>query len=252
MRIISRTVLSCFLVLFFAGTALPWGNGPTHFSIGYDVISTDSNGVISSEHENLFIRANSCPDIAWTRVFKARGLEYVHSMEFAEYVYQVAVAYYAWYPEWLATAYGWGAHLSADEVIHQHITEEQPTHQLIELSIDTIVYYGDGPPEGWEQYNVGPDCCNPWLIYLASKLYRQEHPGVALVYPWRVLFALEGLRSTISAEYAYIQAKGNDDLSEWFLQLMIDQDNLEGDWHPYYDDSVDVAQTWIENHPLSP
>jgi hypothetical protein len=246
MRILSRIVLSFFLVMTFAGTALPWGNGPTHFSIGYDVDD------IIPGYTDTFICANACPDIAWTQVFKARGLEYVHSMEFAECVYQVALAYSPWYPEWLAAAYGWGAHLAADEVIHPYITEEQPTHQLIELSIDTIVYYDDGPPEGWEHYNVGPDCCNPWLIYLASRLYRQEYPGVALAYPWRVFFALEGLRTTISAEYAYIQAKGSDDLSEWFLEMMIRQGNLEGDWHPYYVESVGAAQSWIGNHPASP
>jgi hypothetical protein len=70
-----------------------------------------------------------------------------------------------------------------------------------------------------------------------------------LAYPLRVLFALESLRATISAEYAYIQAKGNNNLSEWFLELMIDQGNLEGDWYPYYEESVAAAQTWIEEHP---
>jgi hypothetical protein len=245
MRIASRVFFSILLVLTFTGTALPWGL-VTHFSVGIE--SAD----LIPGYEDIFIRANACPDIAWTQIFKARGLEYVHSEEFAECLYQVAQAYSPWFPEWPATASGWGAHLAADAVIHQpdRLTEEQPIHQLIELSIDTIVYYGDTTPaEGWEQYNVGPDCCNPLLIYLASRLYRQNHPGVALADPLRVFFALQSLRTTISAEYAYIHAKGNDDLSAWFLERMIEQGNLGGDWYLYYLESLTAVQTWFTYHP---
>lgn len=244
MRILSRVIVSFFLVLTFAGTALPWGNAPTHFSIGYDV------GNVIPGYRDTFVCANACPDIAWTQVFKARGLEYVHTDDFAECVYQVAQTYSPWHPEWPATALAWGVHLAADEVIHTHITDEQPTHQLIELAMDTVIFY-EGSPLGtsldWEQYNVSTDCCSPWLIYLASRCYRKniDH-NVGLVYPWLAWTALNSLKATISIEYGYINAKNGTSLSEWFLDEMEDQGYLSGNWEVHYSHSVEAAIDWID------
>lgn len=248
MRILSRLIVSFFLVLTFTGTALPWGNAPTHFSIGYDV------GDVIPGYRDTFVCANACPDIAWTRVFKTRGLEYVHTGDFAECVYEVAQTYSSWHPEWPATSLAWGAHLAADEVIHANITEEQPTHQLIELAVDTVIFWDGSPlPFGtslnWEQYNVNTDCCSPWLIYLASRCYRNNiDDNVGLVYPWLVWTALNGLRSTISVEYGYIKAKSGTSLSEWFLGEMENQGFLSGIWEEHYGDSVDAAIGWINAH----
>lgn len=244
MRIASRIFFSILLVLTFTGTALPWGNGPTHFSIGCDVTQ-----LITIDHEDIFIRANSCPDIGNTQLFKSLGLDYVHTAEFAKYVYQVAINYSVWYPEWLSMAYGYASHMISDAIFHPHITPEEPTHQLIELSIDTIYFNNKFPLRGnWRDYNVGPDFCEPWLIYLASRRYKRHYDStVSLAYPWRVQMALGSLRTTIEAEYCYIEAKGGDDLSWWFVERMIDQNNLDESWEDYYDCSVMRASEWIDN-----
>ena len=189
MKILARVVIAFVIVITFKSAALPWGNAPSHIAIGKDVLDTGLlNGQISNE--DLFIRANACPDIANTQLFKYFGLDYIHSLEFAERLYEVAVT--SSRANWVATAYAWGIHLSADNMIHKYLTYEQPIHQLTELAIDTVVYYEGSPLNTrleWEQYNVGSDCCSPWLIYLASRLYRQSHPGATLVYPWLVRMA---------------------------------------------------------------
>lgn len=244
MKIFARVVISFLILIIFNSAALPWGNAPSHFAIGNDVLQTlsSSSPIIN---EGLFIRANACPDIANTQLFKYFGLDYVHSLEFAEYLYDVAVEWSR--EDWQDIAYAWGAHLSADEVLHQHLTYQQPIHQLTEVAIDTVVYWEGSPlyteAEG-EQYNVGSDCCSPWLIYLASRRYRQSHPGATLVYPWLVRMALDSLRTTINLEYGYIKAKGGAELSNCFLENIPDE-VLEGEWGIHYDNSVNAAVNWI-------
>ncbi len=95
---------------------------------------------------------------------------------------------------------------------------------------------------------MGSDCCSPWLIYLASRRYRQIHPGATLVYPWLVRMALDSLRTTINVEYAYIKAKGGTELSDWFLETIPDE-VLEGEWEDHYTESVEEAESWIHSHP---
>ena len=247
MRPASRVFFSIVLVLALTGTALPWGDAPTHFSIGYDAAQADR-----VDNEDIFIRANACPDIANTQLFKSLGLGYVHSLEFAKCVYEVANAprYSFWHPDWLATAYAWGAHIAADSVIHYFLTEEEPCHQLIEISIDTVIYYDPLTPEMLKVLNVSPDCCDPWLIYLASRCYRNKYPGVPLAYPWWVQMALGSLRTTIQVEYCYIEAKGGSDLSEAFLYKMVDKGYLEGNWEDHYSYSITEVLEWIAD-PLS-
>ena len=80
MRIASRVFFSILFVLTFTGTALAWGL-VSHFDFGIE--SAD----LIPGYKDIFIRANACPDIAWTQIFKARGLEYVHSEDFAECLY---------------------------------------------------------------------------------------------------------------------------------------------------------------------
>jgi hypothetical protein len=247
MKIFARVIISFLIVIFSNSAALPWGDAPSHFAIGYDVLQEiSSSGPISNE--GLFIRANACPDIANTQLFKYFGLDYVHSLGFAEDLYDVAVGWSR--EDWQDIAFAWGAHLSADNILHQHMTDEQPMHQLTELAIDTVVYYEGSPLQSyteleWEQYNVGSDCCSPWLIYLASRRYRQTHPRATLVYPWLVRMALDSLRTTINLEYGYIKAKGGPELSNWFLESIPD-DVLEGEWEIHYDNSVNAAVGWIK------
>lgn len=249
MKLFARVVISFLIVITFSSPALPWGNAPSHGAIGNDVIQRDLvYGRINNEE--IFIRATACPDIANTQLFKYFGLGYVHSLEFAEYLYDVAAQWSR--EDWLDTAYAWGAHLSADDVIHLHLTEEEPIHQLTELAIDTVVYYEGSPLTyvelEWEQYNVGSDCCSPWLLYLASRRYRLIHPGATLLYPWLVRMALDSLRTTINVEYGYIKAKGGPELSVWFLES-IPVEVLAGEWEDHYNNSVTAAESWIRAHP---
>ena len=245
MKMFARVVISFLIVIISESAALPWGDAPSHFAIGEDVLQAVSS-TVPIRNAGLFIRANACPDIANTQLFKYFRVDYVHSLEFATSLREVAESW-SWLG-WRDTAYAWGAHLSADKVLHKELTDEQPMHQLTELAIDTVVYYDVSPPYPeveWEQYNVSSECCSPWLIYLASRRYRETHPGVALVYPWLVRMALDSLRTTINLEYGYINAKGGPELSKWFLESIPDE-VLEGDWEDHYTESVKAAVKWID------
>jgi len=72
MRRFLITFLALAFVILMPQTVLPWGNAPTHFSIGNDLAYT---GILpASDNPNLFIRANVCPDLAWTQTFKTARL----------------------------------------------------------------------------------------------------------------------------------------------------------------------------------
>jgi len=56
------------------------------------------------------------------------------------------------------------------------------------------------------------------------------------------------LASAIAAEYAYHKLKGNTDLSEAYLQNLVDQGVLPGGYESYYLDSLEAAADWIQVH----
>jgi hypothetical protein len=172
-------------------------------------------------------------------------LGYVDSKEFAECVLEVAEHYKSWRPDWLDMALGFGAHVAADLPIHEAMKDlSQRTHTLIEVAVDTIIFYDFVYPNwtlGWEQVNIGKEWCNPWLIYFASICYKKKHPEAKRVYPWLVCSAIEGLRSTLNLEYRYIKAKQGIELSEWYLEQLEQQEVEAASWEQFYNEAVDAV-----------
>jgi len=257
-----------FLVLFLAlafvilmpRTVLPWGNAPTHFSIGNDLANGFYKGILpTSDNPNLFIRANACPDLAWTQTFKTAGLGYVHTPDFAEALYDVALSspWKSWKPNWRTIARAYGAHIAADGWVHFHLLLNvvEPIHSLVEISIDTISYFNgtpivpSTPPLVWENINVGYDACDPYLFILASRRYREITGQAVPTIQWgHMLVAVPGLASSIAAEYDYHKLKGNTGLSEAYLQYLVTKGVLPEGFESDYGDSLEAAANWIHVH----
>lgn len=242
-------------------TALPWGNAPTHFSIGNDLANNSGyTGILpANDNPNLFIRANACPDLAWTQTFKTAGLGYVHTPDFAEALYDVAQSYpwKSWKPKWGTIARAYGAHIAADGLVHSTLLANvgELIHSLVEVSIDTLIFYNgtplvpSTPPLVWENINVGYDACDPYLFILASRRYRERTGQVVPTIQWgNMLVAVPELATSIAAEYAYHKLKGNTDLSEAYLKNLVNQGVLPGGFESYYGDSLEVAADWIQVH----
>jgi hypothetical protein len=240
------TTLIILVVVSLPGSALPWGY-MTHFRGGDDLTAS-----LPSEIDfNVFIRANACSDLAWTPFFSLSDRTYIHTPEFAECLFEVA-SLKPQYPNWLATAYGWGIHLAFDGVAHSlFVPENLILHSLVESAVDTCIYY-EGSPSGWKplpSYHLGWDCCNPWLISEASRLYQEDYdPEARLIRPWMVIKALATLNTMIVNEYKYIQAKGGPETSELFLNYLVSKGILPGSWEDYYSASLDAALMWIDVH----
>jgi hypothetical protein len=254
---VKRLALAAVLALTLAAPAqaLAWGNAPTHFGILYDLVKPVSPALPPAVIANsqAFIQAAAAPDLAWTPLFKTMGLTYVHSPEFAGSLLYVAKK--SQNGKWLAMAYAWGAHLAADAVGHHsqanndgYIPEAEPLHSLVEVAVDTVVFYTFSPPVGdsWAQVNVSFDAN---LLYQASIHYYRHVKRVPLVWPWVASQALNGLKNSINAEYSYINLKKDASLSQAFLNDLADKDILpSGDFSPYYDASVAAAAMWIAAH----
>jgi len=257
MRRFLITFLALAFVILMPRTALPWGNGPTHFSVGNDLANGVYKGILpASDNPNLFIRANACPDLAWTQTFKTAGLGYVHTPEFAEALYDVALRFW-WKSNWRTIAHAFGAHIAADGLVHSTLLANvgEPIHSLVEVSVDTLIYYNgtpinpSTPPLVWENINVGYDACDPYLFILASRRYRERTGQAVPTIQWgNMLVAVPGLASSIAVEYAYHKLKGNTDLSEAYLQNLVNQKVLPGGFESYYGDSLEAAADWIQVH----
>ncbi len=226
-----------------AGSALAWGNAPTHLSIANDLIEKKG---ISVNDADVFIGAAVCPDLGKLELFRYKGWGFLHSLAFAEAMREVALDNQMTHPEWLDTANAWGgAHLAADEVGHEYIKDADETeHNLFELAVDTCIFYGGSPlgtdPLNWENVNqnLNTNCCDPELIFLASEGFCPNDERLEL--KSLVPFALEMLKTQIALEYAYIKAKKNDRLSKWWLRV-----NDYGSWPRAYRKSVNAAYRWI-------
>ena len=257
MRRFLITFLALAFVILMPQTVLPWGNAPTHFSIGNDLAYT---GILpASDNPNLFIRANVCPDLAWTQTFKTARLGYVHTSDFAEALYYVAKSYpwKSWKPNWRTIARAYWAHFAADGLVHTTFLAKagEPIHSLVEISVDTLIFFNGSPldpskpPIDWEYINVGYDACDPYLFILASRRYREKTGQDVPTIQWgNMLVAVPELASAIAAEYAYHKLKGNTDLSEAYLQNLVDQGVLPGGYESYYLDSLEAAADWIQVH----
>jgi hypothetical protein len=136
--------------------------------------------------------AGGCPELAYTESFKARGLGYVYTTEFAEAVHAVANGKSTYSPQeippgWRAAAAEWRAYLAA----HPAAVPGSPA----------------GPAA--DPY-LGKDACSPALLYLASLEYRSRagHQGVTPVFPRIVRTAVGDLgaqaaaKSRMAATYA--------------------------------------------------
>lgn len=251
-----RRSLVPYLVLAFIillpRTAAPWGNAPTHFSIGNDLVYA---GILpASDNPGLFIRAIACPDLAWTPRFTNAGLSYIHTPEFAEALSEVGNTY-SWRPNWRTIARAFRVHLIADEYANIFLANvDDTTHSLVEVSVDTIIYYEgspiETPPLVWKNINVGYDACDPYLFIFASRKYRDETgQAVPTIQWWDMLVAVPELEGSIAAEYTYHELKGNTDLSKAYLQYLVTEKKLPGAFEDYYRDSVNAAAYWIQPHP---
>lgn len=255
-----RRFLVPFLALAFVilvpRTALPWGNAPTHFSIGNDLANNHKYSILpATDSPQLFIRANACPDLAWTQTFKNAGLSYVHTPEFADVLYAVAVE--AGNSNWITIAHGYGAHIAADNTVHSTLLANvgEPIHSLVEVSIDTIIYYNGTPIDhskkhpDWKKINVGMDACDPALFILASREYQKNMDStVPTIQWWNMQLAVLELASSIAAEYAYHELQGNTYLSEAYLHSLVNDGVLPGQWESVYWDSLDAAVIWVQSH----
>ncbi|HEX8043260.1 hypothetical protein [Candidatus Deferrimicrobium sp.] len=248
--------LALAFVILMPRTAFPWGNAPTHFSIGNDLANNHKYSILpATDSPQLFIRANACPDLAWTQTFKNAGLSYIHTLAFADALYYVALE--AGNSNWITIAHGYGAHIAADNTVHTTLLAnvDEPIHSLVEVSIDTIIYYNGTPIDhskkhpAWKKINVGIDACDPDLFNRASSRYKADTDyTVPTIQWWNMQFAVLELASSIAAEYTYHELKGNTDLSEAYLQSLVIQGVLPGPWEPVYQDSLDAAEIWIDFH----
>jgi hypothetical protein len=243
-------LLSCSLV----PPVFPWGNTPTHPSIGASIIQDDlsTSLILPAEVIDLqrFVRANACPDIAWTQT--SGGLDYIHTPEFANILRDVALSD----PRYktlnnIITAYAWGAHIAADTVGHStYVPPSEPLHSAVEASVDTVIYYYAPARESllkplgfsrWEETAAAGNDCSPALVAAASARYREKvDPTARAIRAWEVWWATQSLGVAVDAEYAYIRAKGTDSSDRAFLASL-------GLW-PFmapYRASVEAAEAWI-------
>jgi hypothetical protein len=252
---VKRLALAAVLAVVLAAPApaLAWGDAPTHFSMGYKLV-TEGAVHFSTENSLAFGRAAAAPDLAWTPLFRNMGLTYVHTLKFAESL--LAVAKSSGKDQWLAMAYAWGAHLAADAEGHRsqandngYLPEAEPLHSLVEVAVDTVIFYEFPKPPGyssWAQINVSFDTN---LLYQASVHYSRKVKRVPLVWPWVAAQALNGLKNSINAEYSYIKLKKDASLSLAFLNDLAEKDILpSAEFVIYYNDSVAAAAAWIAAH----
>jgi len=131
-----------------------------------------------SIEEKGYLVALACPDIASTELFGSEGLEYVHTVEFAEAVFAVATGKSRFSPrevpaEWRTTAYAWGAHVAASDTMP--------------------ALPGAGPAPVPLSLLERSSACSPFLLFRASLEYRSVsgHDDAPLVYPHKVRAATE-------------------------------------------------------------
>jgi hypothetical protein len=259
---IKRLFLTAAVALTLAAPvpAFAWGGSPTHYSILYDLLSNSSSlpDAITGNPQ-AFVKAAVTPDLAWTPIFNTTGRNYVHTMDFAKSLLGAARN-----DSEMAMAYAWGAHLAADLAGERsganpsgYIPEVEPMHQLVEVAVDTVIFYTFPPPYGltsWDQVTINID---PKLLFRASINYSQQMGQVPLVWPWMVNQALNGLKTANTAEFDYIKLKKDACLSLTFLKELTGKGILpSADFEGYYDQSVDAAAAWVAdmsglNHNLS-
>ncbi len=137
-----------------------------------------------------------CPDLAQTELFRAKGLEYIHTMAFAEALLAVAGgrSKHSSPPvpqEWQATAANWTVHLATHEA-----------GLAPQWLMGTI----------WPRFSSEEGVCDPELLYKASLEYKGQpgNEGAAVIYPYYPKMAeheLEGMIAPLSGRVERISAK---------------------------------------------
>ena len=124
-----------------------------------------------------------CPDLASTDLFRSNGLEYVHSLEFAEAMATVArgASIFAQQPvpsEWNSIVAQWYLHLAA---------------------ADAAASAGGPASQPWKRFSAEEEPCDPVLIHKASLEYRARHGNgkTGVVYPYYVPMGAAELQETI-------------------------------------------------------
>jgi len=251
--ITGKIVLGLLLVAASTTPAFPWGNAPTHPSIGAPLVQLGIDPLLAlGEKSAQFVRATASPDIANTQLFKSSGFGYVHTPEFARYLRELAGKNLAYQ----ATALAWVAHLAADTVAHDEYIPplQEPLQSLVEVAVDTVLYYEGFAPlsatlaslgfSRWEDTVLRGTDCSPILVALASSQYARDHQGTPAISWVAVWWATQSLAASINAEYGYIRLKHNADTSELFLRSVGKEDFLR-----YWIESVGEACTQINNAP---
>ena len=124
-----------------------------------------------------------CPDLAHTRLFREKGLEYVHTMAFAEAMLSVSGGRSKFAPapvpqEWQAAAANWTVHLATHEA-----------GLAPQWLMGTI----------WPRFSSEENGCDPQLLYMASLEYRAQpgNGGAAVVFPYYPKIAAHDLEEMI-------------------------------------------------------
>jgi len=129
-------------------------------------------------------RYNLCPDLAWTETFRSNGLEFVHSLEFAEALASVVGGNSRYSPstvpeEWRAASSMWFLHVTAH-------ASEPPENA--------------SPQSHRERFSAIEDACDPQLLYRASLQYRSRagNEKAGVVSPDHVSTAIRELEEAFS------------------------------------------------------
>jgi hypothetical protein len=197
-----RTFL--ILTLFvFTGTALA-GNYAT-------ATQSSVKNVPRSDTLSNDVKTVLCPDIAIMPEFRSGGLDYVHSVEFADAVYAVASGTSKYSPEavppeWMATASRWWRHVVVKETATISIPRATNTLRSIGEAGSTTAGLHEirllsptGEGIDLEQAGLTGESCSPSLLFRASLEYRNRtgHSDAKLVYPYKVRTAAQGLGDSI-------------------------------------------------------
>lgn len=185
-----HVVFALCLCALMAGTAFSSGDAPDAMGTGGDRRGRDLSDGLGKA---VFTLDCGCPDLAYTESFKARGLGYVYSTEFADAVHAVASGNSRYSPreipgEWQAAAADWQAYLAA----HPH-GAAAPANPTASMDFPAKL---DGVPF------LGKEACSPALLYLSSLEYRSRpgHHGVTLVFPRLVRAAAFDLGTQVVAK----------------------------------------------------
>ena len=145
--------------------------------------SAPAAGELSGRDTSPPLQTFVCPDLARTELFRSKGLEYVHTLEFAEAVATVARGNSPFAPkpvpaEWGTVAAQWYLHLAA------HDAERSAGHLT---------------PVQWKRFSADEEPCDPVLLHKASLEYRATHGNAkaGVVYPYYAPMGAAELQETI-------------------------------------------------------